>query len=63
MGLPAKLVRAQLHIMKPIAANLSLEATRKGQDKLGELMEVIHRHNVIVKDHPFEGFEGAWIIP
>ena len=46
MGLPAKLVRAQLHIMKPIAANLSLEATRKGQDKLGEIMGAIHRPDV-----------------
>ena len=63
MGLSAKLVRSQLNFFKPFVASCSLEVTRKGQDKLGELMEVIHRHNVIVKDHPFEGFEGAWIIP
>ncbi len=63
MGLPAKLVRAQLHILKPIAANLSLEATRKGQDKLGEIMEAIHRHDVFVRDHPFAQFSGAWLMP
>ena len=56
MGLSAKLVRSQFNFFKPFVASCSLEVTRKGQDKLGELMEVIHRHNVIVKDHPFEGF-------
>lgn len=63
MGLSAKLVRAQLNFFKPFVANCSLEVTRKGQDKLGELMEAIHRHNVIVRDHKFENFDGAWVIP
>ena len=63
MGLPAKLVRAQLNFFKPFVANCSLEVTRKGQDKLGELMEAIHRHDVIVRDHDFGPFRGAWIIP
>ena len=63
MGLPAKLVRAQLHIMKPIAANLSLEATRKWQDKLGEIMEAIHRRDVFEREHDFGAFQGAWLMP
>ena len=42
MELSAKLVRAQLHFFKPFVANCSLETTRKGQDKLGELMSVLH---------------------
>ena len=63
MGLPAKLVRAQLNFFKPFVANCSLEITRKGQDKLGELMEAIHRRDVIVRDHDFGPFQGAWIIP
>lgn len=63
MALSAKLVRAQLNFFKPFVANCSLEVTRKGQDKLGELMEAIHRHDVIVRDHEFDGFEGAWILP
>ncbi len=63
MGLSAKLVSAQLNFFKPFVANCSLEVTRKGQDKLGELMEAIHRHNVIVRDHKFENFDGAWVIP
>ena len=34
MELHAKLVRAQLNFFKPFVASLSLETTRKGQDKL-----------------------------
>ena len=63
MGLSAKLVRSQLNFFKPFVASCSLEVTRKGQDKLGELMEAIHWHDVIVHDHSFENFEGAWVIP
>lgn len=63
MGLSAKLVRSQLNFFKPFVANCSLEVTRKGQDKLGELMEAIHWHDVIVHDHNFENFGGAWVIP
>ena len=63
MGLSAKLVRSQLNFFKPFVASCSLEVTRKGQDKLGELMEAIHRHDVIVQDHKFDNFEGAWVIP
>ena len=63
MGLSAKTVRAQLKIFKPLIDSLSIETTRKGQAKLGELMEVIHRGEVMVKEHPFGGFDGAWILP
>ena len=63
MGLPAKLIRSQLNFFKPFVANCSLEATRKGQDKLGELMEAIHRRDVFVRDHDFGPFQGAWLIP
>ena len=63
MGLPAKLVHSQLNFFKPLVANCSLETIRRGQDKLGELMEAIHRKDVITRDHAFANFEGAWIIP
>ena len=43
MELHAKLVRSQLSFFKPFVAGLSLEVTRKGQDKLGELMTALHR--------------------
>lgn len=63
MGLPAKLIRSQLNFFKPFVAACSLETTRKGQDKLGELMEAIHKKEVLIKEHPFRNFEGAWISP
>ncbi len=63
MGLPAKLVHSQLNFFKPLVANCSLETIRRGQDKLGELMEAIQRKDVITRDHAIANFEGAWIIP
>ena len=63
MELSAKLVRAQLHFFKPFVANCSLETTRKGQDKLGELMSALHRREVYMKDHDFGPFQGAWVMP
>jgi len=63
MGFPAKLIRSQLNFFKPFVASCSLETTRKGQDKLGELMEAIHKKDVIIHDHAFPAFEGAWIMP
>ena len=59
MELHAKLVRSQLSFFKPFVAGLSLEATRKGQDKLGELMTALHRREVLVRDHDFEHFQGV----
>ena len=59
MGLTAKLVRSQLHFFKPFVAGCSLETTRRAQDKLGELMEAIHKKDVIVRDYRFARFEGA----
>ena len=44
-------------------ANCSLETTRKGQDKLGELMSVLHKREVYMKDHDFGAFQGAWVMP
>ena len=63
MGLPAKLVHSQLNFFKPLVAGCSLETIRRGQDKLGELMEAMHKKDVKVRDHPFDRFEGAWVIP
>ena len=56
MALSAKAVRAQLSILKPLLNSCSRETLRKGQNKLGELMEFRYRREVIVKEHPFERF-------
>ena len=63
MELSAKLVRSQLNFFKPFVAGCSLETTRKGQDKLGELMTALHRSEIMTKNHDFQHFQGAWIMP
>lgn len=63
MPLSAKRVRKQLALLKPLLNTSSLETLRKGQEKVGELMGAKLRRHVIVKDHPFAHFSGAWIIP
>ena len=63
MGFPAKIIRSQLNFFKPFVAGCSLGVTRLGQDKLGELMGAIHRRDVITREHKFEKFDGAWIVP
>lgn len=63
MELSAKLVRSQLNFFKPFVAGCSLEVTRKGQDKLGELMSALHKWEVLIRDHDFERFQGAWVMP
>lgn len=63
MAPSAKFIRSQLALLKPLLANISLKTLRMGQNKMGELAEAMHRRQVLVKDHPFESFTGAWIIP
>ncbi len=63
MALSAKYVRSRLTMLRSVTKNFSLESSRKGQRMLGELMEFKHRKMVIIKDHPFEKFAAAWVIP
>ena len=63
MPLSAKTVRSRLTRIIPLLGGMSLETLRRGQNAIGALMEVIHRKDVVVKDHPFERFTGAWVLP
>lgn len=63
MPLSAKTVRAQIAVLQPLLRNLSLETIRKGQNKLGELMSVMHSSRVWIKEHKFSRFDGAWVLP
>ena len=63
MALSAKYVRSRLTMLRSVMKNFSLESSRKGQRMLGELMEFKHRKMVIIKDHPFQKFPAAWVIP
>ncbi len=63
MALSAKTIRAQLSALQPLMKNLSLETTRRGQNMIGELMELKYRGQVTDSEHCFENFSGAWVIP
>ena len=63
MELSAKTIRKQLMMLKPLLSGLSLKTTRKAQDRIGELMESRYRRQVILKNHSFEKFSAAWVIP
>ena len=63
MSLSAKTVRSQIALLSPILKSCSLETLRKGQNKIGELMEAKYRKQVILKEHEFENFKGAWVMP
>ena len=63
MAISAKNIRTQLGLLKPILSSCSLKTMRKGQNKLGELMEAKFRKQVVIKNHSFDSFSGAWVIP
>lgn len=63
MALSAKTLKNQLTILKPLLQSCSLKTIRKGQDKIGELMVSRFKDRIIEREHSFDSFEGAWIIP
>lgn len=63
MSLSAKNIRRQLAILKPLLESTSLDLMRRGQNKIGELMAVSSKNDVIVKNHSFDKFNACWILP
>lgn len=63
MALSAKTVRAQLKILTPMLRSCSLETLRRGQNRIGEIMQSRYRPNVFSREHSFTDFSGAWMIP
>ncbi len=63
MALSARIIRSQLHMVKPLVSGLSLESVRRWQERMGQLMAFLHRENVVIKHHSFESFEAAWVLP
>ena len=49
--------------LRPLLTNCSLGTLRKGQNTVGNLMSSVHRRQVVVKEHEFENFSGAWVMP
>lgn len=56
-------MRTHLNLLRPLLTNASLDAARKGQNRIGELIEAAWRREVVVKEHAFADFESAWLIP
>ncbi len=63
MAFSAKTLKTQLAILKPLLNSCSLKTIRKGQNKIGELMESKHKDKILMKEHSFDNFKGAFIIP
>ena len=63
MPVSAKALRSQLSLLSPWMAVCSLQTLRKGQDKVGELMEHRLQEKTVTREHPFDSFTGGWIIP
>lgn len=63
MPLSAKTICARLALLKPLLSSCSLETIRKGQNKIGEMMEAVYAQQHLTKEHDFGNFRGAWMIP
>ena len=63
MAFSSKMIRAQMTRLMPLLRSCSLETVRKGQNKVGELMERRYRRQILCRDHDFENFSAAWVIP
>ena len=63
MPLSAKTICARLALLKPLLNSCSLEMIRKGQNKIGEMMEAAYAQQHLTKEHDFGPFQGAWMIP
>ena len=63
MALSVKTIKAQMSMLMPLLGSCKLETIRKGQNKIGEMMEAKYRSQVLVREHPFPDFESAWVIP
>lgn len=63
MALSAKTVHAQLKILTPMLRSCSLQTLRRGQNRLGEIMEGRYRREIRSREHAFEKFSGAWMLP
>ena len=58
-----KLLRSQLALFKPFLSSCSLATARKGQDKLGKLMENTHKTDVDAEDFLIGSMECSMITP
>ena len=63
MAFSAKTLKKQMARLRPLLDNCSLVTLRKGQNTIGNLMSSVHKKQIVVKEHSFENFSGAWVMP
>lgn len=63
MAFSAKTLQKQMLLLRPIVENMSLSSVRRWQDRIGEMMTAMQRRALVVHDHAFADFSGAWVIP
>lgn len=63
MALSSRVLRSRLAMLHPQLKGRTPEAIRKTHKKLGELIETKYRGCVLVKEHGFSCFSGAWLLP
>ena len=63
MAIAAKTIKKHLARLSPLLKNCSLRTLRRGQNKIGAFMSSKCKDHVIIKEHKFENFSGAWAVP
>lgn len=63
MAVSEKFIKKQMLALRPILNGASLDALRRGQDKLGELMRYTRRREISLSFKNFSGFKAAWVTP
>lgn len=63
MAISGKLIRSQLALLRPLTTGVSLEAARRAQDRIGELMMRTKYDQVSIEEQDLPGFRAAWVQP
>ena len=63
MAVSGKFIKKQMAALRPLFLGVSLETARKGQDKIGELLQYTRRKEVSLSFKNFSNFKAAWITP
>ena len=63
MAVSGKFIKKQMSALRPILNGASLDALRRGQDKLGELMRYTRRREISLSFKNFSKFKAAWVMP
>lgn len=63
MAVSGKFIKKQMSALRPLLNGASLDALRRGQDKLGELMRYTRRREISLSFKNFTNFKAAWVTP